>query len=491
MNLRCFKYVLKFTLFISISAFSKDYFLSVGGGYSPNGSQSVLELNIKNFANYLKNKNSNYSLTQLYGAGKNPKLLDVYTKMNVLKLEDDLFLTFFDGNSDADCVWRHNEVEGLDDSSSRENLEYFLEQHSEEVSEKDQFRFYFTGHGGQTEDDDKEESRLDLWGSDVHLNSSEFTKHLDKFDPKAQVQVLMVQCFSGGFANMNYEDANIEGKLSSHNRCGFYSQLPDRLAAGCTPDLAKREEYSRYFMEAYKGVTENGKAVSADYNKDGVIGADEAHAYVLKNENSIDVPISTSSWLLRQAKLKVAFKNKALSLKELKSSMSVVEKSVLKSLIRKTGIIVLPDSKIYNLTETEIKKEKLLYEQAKKAEKETQEYLDTIYSEIKFYLKERFPIFYSSYGVTHGSKLVLDAETAQQAKEVMKKHAKYSLFKKAFLARNAASDVTEQWEKRVVQLERLHYLLETKLLEKALDKSTDELKDRYKELQTCESASYF
>ena len=44
----------------------------------------------------------------------------------------------------------------------------------------------------------------------------------------------MVQCFSGGFANVIFEGGDPEKGLAAHSRAGFFATVNNRLAAGCT-----------------------------------------------------------------------------------------------------------------------------------------------------------------------------------------------------------------------------------------------------------------
>jgi hypothetical protein len=472
---------------MSSLAMARDYYLSVGGGYEPSMSQGVLELNMKNFYARVNKTNAEKSLIQLYGGGCNPDSLDVYTTAKEFSLEDRLFAVFFKAHDDAECVWRHNQIPSLNGASTKENLEHYLNEHKDWVKHDDSFRFYFTGHGSQND----EVSQMDLWGIESDMKVPEFVSKLDEYPEESPTQVLMVQCYSGGFANMNYKGGDPKAELSSHQRCGFFSQLPDRLAAGCTPDLEQREEYSRYFLEASQSKTEKGQVINVDYNKDGVVGSDEAHAYVVAHEKSIDVPISTSSWLLRQKNVKIKSKQKGLSLKEFRNIMNASESVVLSALLKSTGLSMVDDDRALLKVKAAIKSEKDLQASAKDAREKAQEYLDKIFTDIKFDLKERFPIFYTTYGITLGTQKVLNSELAGRARAALKKHPKYQIFKAAFVSRDKASNVEELWERRVVQLERLEYLLETKLMEESLKNSKSTIMQRYKELKTCESKPYF
>jgi hypothetical protein len=113
----------------------------------------------------------------------------------------------------------------------------------------------------------------------------------------------MVQCFAGGFAHTIFQQADADLGLASHARCGFFAQVHDRGAAGCTPDAneADYEEYSSYFWGALGGKTRTGEPItSADYNGDEQVSFAEAHAYAVIESNTIDVPVRTSDALLRK-----------------------------------------------------------------------------------------------------------------------------------------------------------------------------------------------
>ena len=81
--------------------------------------------------------------------------------------------------------------------------------------------------------------------------------------------------------------------LSPAARCGFFSQLHDRAASGCTPQAGGVREYSSYFWSALQGKSKDNPAaaVNADYDGDGRTSLAEAHAYAVINSEEIDVPV--------------------------------------------------------------------------------------------------------------------------------------------------------------------------------------------------------
>jgi hypothetical protein len=115
----------------------------------------------------------------------------------------------------------------------------------------------------------------------------------------------MVQCHSGGFADVIFKNADANGTinaLTDRNRCGFFATVPERPAAGCTSDINEEDyhEYSTYFWEALSGRSRTGATVKKpDYDGDGKVCFAEAHAYVKITSGTIDIPICTSDIFLR------------------------------------------------------------------------------------------------------------------------------------------------------------------------------------------------
>ena len=109
----------------------------------------------------------------------------------------------------------------------------------------------------------------------------------------------MVQCYSGGFANVIFKEGNPKNEVSSHSRAGFSPRprLGSRQVA--RPTSAKKTiRNTALFWEALSGFSRMGKPIrKPDYNADGKISMTEAHSYVCIQSNTIDVPIKTSDIL--------------------------------------------------------------------------------------------------------------------------------------------------------------------------------------------------
>jgi hypothetical protein len=112
-----------------------------------------------------------------------------------------------------------------------------------------------------------------------------------------------VQCYAGGFSHSIFHEADTDKGLADRPRCGFFSQVHDRVAAGCTPDVdeANYQEYSSFFWAALAGRTRLGAPVPRiDFDGNGVTSLDEAHAYAVIESDTVDIPLRTSDAFLQK-----------------------------------------------------------------------------------------------------------------------------------------------------------------------------------------------
>ncbi|MDQ2688061.1 MAG: hypothetical protein M3Y28_09370, partial [Armatimonadota bacterium] len=141
-----------------------------------------------------------------------------------------------------------------------------------------------------------------LW-NDEDLTVTKLASYLDTLPTETPVTLVMVECFSGAFGNLLFENGDAQGAPIKRNLCGFFASLPSREAAGCTPEVneANYHDFTSYFFAALSGQDRLGKpSTGADYNHDGRIGMDEAFDYTLLHDISIDTPVCTSDVFLRR-----------------------------------------------------------------------------------------------------------------------------------------------------------------------------------------------
>lgn len=160
---------------------------------------------------------------------------------------------------------------------------------------------YATGHGspgGETLDNND----YDLWNGG-YLPVKTLASRIKTLPESAPVTLVMVECFSGSFGNLLFENGDPKAPLINRDLCGFFASISARPAAGCTPEIneADYRDFTGYFFQALSGRSRLGKPVTgADYNHDGKIGMDEAFAYTLIHDDSIDTPVCTSDVFLRR-----------------------------------------------------------------------------------------------------------------------------------------------------------------------------------------------
>ncbi|MDB5171766.1 MAG: hypothetical protein JWN51_539, partial [Phycisphaerales bacterium] len=295
--------LLGFSIVILAASFALggDHFLTIGGGDSPANNQVSLEKNVLFFHRLLtetEGKDVPQDVLFSDGAGKTRDLQmlapDDPPRINLL------LARVFAGESELAFQFRPHDIPGVRGSSTRRGLEEWFNTTGAKLGEDDRLFIYFTGHGGAG--NPAQNTTLSMW-CERPLTVTDFTKLLDKISPKTQVVLIMVQCHSGGFANVIFKDGKPGPVLSPARRCGFFATTFDRNAAGCTPDTVEEDykDYSTYFFAALGGKTRTGKRVEGcDLDGDGRVSLAEAHAHVLLHSDTIDIPVMTSDEFLRQ-----------------------------------------------------------------------------------------------------------------------------------------------------------------------------------------------
>src|SRR5579883_3440536 len=161
---------------------------------------------------------------------------------------------------------------------------------------------YFTGHGSPDPSGEYVDNAYELWDNNP-LRVSDLTNAFEKLAPSEPVTLVMVQCFSGAFAQCFFAGSTDARPVVRPGACGFFASSPDRDAAGCTPDInqASGRDFTSYFFGALTGRDRVGRTVpSADYDHDGIVEMDEAYCYTLGHDTSIDTPMATTDAYVRR-----------------------------------------------------------------------------------------------------------------------------------------------------------------------------------------------
>ena len=156
---------------------------------------------------------------------------------------------------------------------------------------------YFTGHGGKADKKTPHNTTAFLWNNS-RLKVSDFVKKLDKLPKDQPCLLVMVQCYSGGFANVIFKEGNPEKGLSDYPRAGFFATVKDRVAAGAS--IRKRTIMNTArFWEGLCGESRVGnKTQNQTLTKTVKLHSPKLTPMVLRS-TPIDIPIKTSDDSLR------------------------------------------------------------------------------------------------------------------------------------------------------------------------------------------------
>jgi hypothetical protein len=285
-----------------VGSYATDYFLIVGGGPDPYSNQVSLESNVLYVLRLLDVAGVEPTRRIcLFSDGSDPRPDNHFYDRRQGSAELHGVLAHLSGDDEAfGHVFRNHRVSSASGPATKKALVEALRKLAQEVKAGDRVFLYATGHGSKGEP--ASNARLELWEDD-RLSVRELAAELDRFDPAVEVILVMVQCYSGSFGNVIFAGGLPDREVASHRRAGFFATVETRGAAGCTPEIEEESyrEYSTYFWAALSQETRTGQRIEpADYDGDGSVSLAEAHAYVLLQSDTIDVPIKTSDVFLRR-----------------------------------------------------------------------------------------------------------------------------------------------------------------------------------------------
>lgn len=160
---------------------------------------------------------------------------------------------------------------------------------------------YVAAHGERGDLD--RENHILLWGG-YALSARDLARVLDAETVQRPVRLVVTACFSGGFAELAFADADAENGAPRHERCGLFATTADEMSSGCDPNPNRREQegYGLHFLHALRGENRSGRRLERqeiDFDRDDRISLLEAHTRARLATNSFDVPTSTSERWLR------------------------------------------------------------------------------------------------------------------------------------------------------------------------------------------------
>jgi hypothetical protein len=283
-------------------AAARDFFLTIGGGYASDGNQASIEKNVQFVASVLAGQGVAAEQQAVYFADGLDTDADLQVRdVATVPKANRLMAEFFGTEQDLGLHYRNHAAPHERGSTDPANIRRWFSEIGPTMQAGDRLVLYVTAHGEPSrERGNPYETAILLWNRD-RLTVSELVDLLDELPEGVSVATIMVQCYTGGFARIIYNDADPEQGLSPQRRCGFFATVHDRVAAGCTPDVDKASyvEYSSYFWAAIGGRTQSGEPIERpDYDGDGRLSFAEAHAYTVLHADTIDLPLKTSGEFL-------------------------------------------------------------------------------------------------------------------------------------------------------------------------------------------------
>jgi hypothetical protein len=256
-------------------------FFVLGGGGSPEQNEIAIEKNVLYFQRTLKSMRLKPAQPQIYFANGNDGRKTV---------------RYIDPQGKEQ--FKVPEIPGVLGSATWSNIRNAIDLTAKQQPNQPIF-FYFTGHGSHNQADENNNAMI-LW-NDRELSVQQFSTFLDQLPQNVPFVTVMVQCYSGAFANLIYQHGDPSQPIALQTRCGFFATIKQLPSVGCTPEVneADYQDYSSSFFAGLSGVSRVGRPVaSADYNQDGNVSFAEAHAFAKVDEQASDLPISTSeAWL--------------------------------------------------------------------------------------------------------------------------------------------------------------------------------------------------
>jgi len=281
-----------------------DYFLTIGGGAAPSSNQVSLERNAFLLQSLVAQQFRGSVRHDIYFADGESAGRDLQYKLPPEEVPrvNRLLAEVTGVTDELGFAYRSSEIPDQRGAATRQEVLAWFRDVGSQLQPSDRLYIYFTGHGGRALDPKQpRNTRLHLWNRES-LDVIELARELEKLPAELPVVLVMVQCYSGGFADLIFNAADPGQGIAGHNRCGFFSTVHDRPAAGCTPDVEEEnyQEYSSYFLAALTGQTRTGQPIaSCDDDGDGRVSFAEAHAYALLTSPTIDISVCTSDVVLR------------------------------------------------------------------------------------------------------------------------------------------------------------------------------------------------
>lgn len=455
----------------------KDWFLTIGGGYSPSGNQISIEKNIAFFQGVLaKNAVSGDSHELLFSDGKAlGRDVQFEPAKSRIPKANLYFAKVFSSDRNLHLEYRDHQLVGVDAPTSVGAIETWFRETGSELTPGDRVIVYVSAHGGRSADKkNPHDTKLYLWNTKV-LYAKRFADLIKGLPDGVAVVMVMTQCYSGGYAHTLFEEANAKKGDQGRPVAGFFSTVHNRMAAGCTPDINEEnyDEYSSHFLAAIHGATRTGKQITVpDYDEDGGVSFEEAHAYTILESQTIDIPIKTSGAYLRERAKFGGEENPALlekgagweTVRSLARPVDAVVLDRLSESLQLSGEARHADA---TKKAAEVDKERKDLLNVDKAKKRT---WDSAKSEIRNAFIAQWP---EMSNLATPEAIGLIADSPERIVEIVESHPRFSEWKRIEKERDQNEAERLVLEKKWVQYQRFLRCFENVVLEENLKRAGD------------------
>jgi hypothetical protein len=307
-------------LLFARSGGSAEFALIVGGGNSPTSNPVSLERQVLQAAAILHQRKF-ASIDILFADGDAPepdvaeaipleKQADRDKNFSAAKNLERIFARGA-GERGVDYKLRNHRVPNVLGAATKANLQDWFAKRGSQLQAGDTLLLYFATHGIWAKVENAkpapQQSELLLWDGG-RVNVSELAALVRLLPSGVQVQLLITACYSGGFAELGWPGPAAKTVANFQQLqtpvAGIFATSFDRPAAGCTTAVETPEvrDYATCFWSALAGKWPDGQALKTniDLNGDGGISFDEAHAFALVSDTTLDTPLTTSDFALRQ-----------------------------------------------------------------------------------------------------------------------------------------------------------------------------------------------
>ena len=472
---------------------ARDHVLTIGGGYSPAGNQISLERNVVFFNKLLAEQLPSDTAHDLYfadGKSPNPDLQFEPKEVKIPKANL-LAAALFGSTKNIKLEYRNNELKDVRGASSPSEVEAWFKDTGSKLVAGDRLILYITAHGGRGHKDKKHNTKIFMWNNQS-LEASKLAEHIAGLPEGVSVVTVMVQCYSGGFANLIFDGADPKKAEAKRSICGFYATVQDRVAAGCTPDINEEDydEYSSHFWAALRGKNRVERDVTKpDYDGDGAVSFEEAHAFTMISSHSLDIPIKTSgAFLRRHSKMEEKDKPDLLHAEktpyfELLTHARPADLAALDALSARLGLTSAKRGEEARKKAEEVSKKRKELQDKSKEKKKT---IDAHRREISRDLKNRWPQFTNQFSP---GAIAIIRDQPDEFVKAAESHPKFKEWTKLNKERGKLEAESFELEKRWAHHKRFTRILENVALAANLDQLTKpEVVSKYQQLAAAEGS---